>query len=222
MGELKPVPIWPGGSATAPAAPSPASSTTAPAPSPTSTSSPSSARPFGMPSSGAKPAAARSAPKPPAAPAKLSTPTGHPRDQWGQPWPGASIAPEREMTAFHPEESPGFPVAPQIGDRYRSGADTWILTPGGWRLMSSSRELPVGPSSSSDLGAFEAEKKALQAERDKHAEQARKLADLPRTGGDEEPRPGADDKSEHKPVEPEPELEHADSEHKNRSHRRHR
>jgi hypothetical protein len=166
----------------------------------------------------------RSAPKPTPAPspAKPATPTGHPRDQWGQPWPGASIAPEREMTAFHPEESPGFPVAPQIGDRYRSGADTWILTPGGWRLMSSSRELPVGPSSSSDLGAFEAEKKALGSLLRRHAEQARKLAELPSTGGDEEPRPGADDKSEHKPVEPEPELEHTDSEHKNRSHRRHR
>jgi hypothetical protein len=174
--------------------------------------------------------AARGAPKPtPAAPAKPATPTGHPLDPWGQPWPGTQRGTtERVATIFHPESSPGFPVPPQIGDRYRQEHDTWILTPGGWRLVPSSRELPIEPPSSSTSSSssasqpFEAEKNALQAERDKHAEQARKLSGLPMPSADSEPRPGADDKSEHKPVEPEPELEHADSEHKNRSHRRHR
>jgi len=216
MGELKPVPIWPGGSATAPAAPSPASSTAAPAP---STSSPSSPRAFGMPARSAAAIAPKPTPAP--SPAKPATPTGHPLDPWGQPWPGTRA----RASDFHPEGL-GFPIAPSIGDRYRSGADTWILTPGGWRLMTSSRELPVGPpssSSSASTGAFEAEKNALQAERDKHAEQARKLADLP-MGAPVMPvadKPAGDEQPEHKP-EPDPELEHADSEHKNRSHRRHR
>jgi hypothetical protein len=208
-GEMKPVPIWPGGSATAP---SPGSSAAAPAP---STSSP---LPFGMPAQ--RSSAAAIAPKPtPAAPTKPATPTGHPFDPWGQPWPGDAPTSVQTIPA-----GPGFPVAPQIGHRYRSGADTWILTPGGWRLMTSSRELPIAPpssSSSASTGAFEAEKNALQAERDKHLEQGRKLVAIPMGPPDDpEPRTGAvDEQPEHK-AEPKAEPKHSDAEHKPQHRRR--